>query len=277
MYLFFLLLLLNSWWGASGCAETHSPMLPEVYDEQNVTGWWMSEKLDGIRGYWDGQQLYSKNGNPLTPPVEFTATFPPFPVEGELWGGRNSFEDTASIVQRKEAHQGWMSLRFGIFDVPEEAGNFRQRIAKITEWLEQHPSSTAFVIEQIPVSDAEHLRSELLRIEQLGGEGLIVRDPDAAYEAGRSLTILKVKNFEDAEAVVVAHLPGKGKYEGKLGALLVEQPDGTRFRIGTGFSDAERENPPAIGTLITYKYYGRYRSGLPKFPSFLRIRQDSQL
>jgi DNA ligase-1 len=80
-----------------------------------------------------------------------------------------------------------------------------------------------------------------------------------------------------AEAVVVAHLPGKGKYEGRLGALLVEEQDGTRFRIGSGFNYAERENPPAVGTVITYKNYGRYLSGLPKFPSFLRIRKDNDM
>jgi DNA ligase-1 len=275
--LVFLLVLFNVLGSGSGYAETHRPMLPEVYTEQDVTGWWMSEKLDGIRGYWDGHRLYSKNGHPLNPPPEFTATFPPFPLEGELWAGRSSFEETSSIVQRKEAHPGWMRLGFGIFDLPEEAGSFRQRISKISEWFQKHPSPTAFVIEQIPVADREHLRAELKRIEQLGGEGLIVRDPDARYEAGRSMQILKVKNFDDAEAIVVAHLPGKGKYEGRLGALLVEQTDGLCFRIGTGFSDIERDNPPAIGTLITYKFYGRYLSGLPKFPSYLRVRRDSEL
>jgi DNA ligase-1 len=263
----------------SGCGwtETHQPMLPDVYAEQEVVGWWMSEKLDGVRGYWDGHQLFSKNGHLFTPPQEFTASFPPFPVEGELWAGRNRFEETVSIVQRKEAHSGWMRLRFGVFDLPQESGPFHQRIAKIKDWLLKNPSTTLFVIEQIPVTDTSHLEKELARIEHLGGEGLVVRDPKALYEAGRSQHILKVKTFEDAEAVVIAYLPGKGKHEGRLGALLVERPDGVRFRLGSGFSDAERENPPAIGSIITYKFFGLYQSGLPKFPSFLRVRKDSQL
>lgn len=262
---------------SQAAAAPNQPMLPHIYDEQKIIGWWMSEKLDGIRGYWDGQQLFSKNGRLLFPPAEFTAVFPPFPVEGELWGGRNSFEQTASIVQREKPHAEWMRLTFGIFDLPRESGHFRQRFSKIKEWSDQHQNSTAFVIDQIPIHSLQQFRDELQRIENLGGEGLIVRDPDAHYESGRSMSILKVKSCQDAEANVIAYLPGKGKHEGRLGALLVEEKDGTQFRIGTGFSDSERENPPAIGTLITYKYYGRYQSGLPKFPSFLRVREDSDL
>lgn len=258
-------------------AEPNQPMLPQVYDKQDIIGWWMSEKLDGIRGYWDGQQLFSKNGRLLFPPAEFTATLPPFPVEGELWVGRNGFEQTASIVQREKPHAGWLTLKFGIFDLPRESGTFRQRLSKIKVWLDKHPASSAFLIDQTPVRYLQQFRDELQRIENLGGEGLIVRDPDARYESGRSMAILKVKNFQDAEAIVIAHLPGKGKHDGRLGALLVEPEEGAQFRIGTGFSDTERESPPAIGTVITYKYYGRYRSGLPKFPSFLRVRSDSNL
>jgi DNA ligase-1 len=77
------------------------------------------------------------------------------------------------------------------------------------------------------------------------------------------------------EAVVISHLAGQGRNEGKMGSLLVELP-GTRttFKIGTGFSDEIRQNPPNIGTLITFKYFGFYQSGIPKFPSFLRIRDE---
>jgi DNA ligase len=256
-------------------AEPSQLMLPHIYEEQDIIGWWMSEKLDGIRGYWDGQQLFSKTGRLLSPSSEFTATLPPFPVEGELWGGRNSFEQTASIVQREKPHAGWMTLKFGIFDLPRESGSFRQRLSKIKAWSDEHQTPSVFVIKQIPVRSLQQFRDELQRIENLGGEGLIVRDPDARYESGRSMSILKVKSFQDAEASVIAYLPGKGKHEGRLGALLVEGKDGTQFRIGTGFSDSERDNPPQVGAIITYKYYGRYQSGLPKFPSFLRVREDT--
>lgn len=258
-----------------GAAEL---MLPQVYREQvEVSGWLMSEKLDGVRGYWDGQQLLSKNGNRLFAPAEFTRGLPPFPLEGELWGGRGRFEQTVSIVRPQQPHAGWRQLRFAIFDVPQVPGGFSARIKLARDWFASQPSAYAFVIPQLAVRDQAQLQQELQRIEALGGEGLIVRQPDALYTAGRSSEILKVKNYQDAEALVVAHLPGKGRNEGRLGALLVALADGRQFKIGSGFSDAERELPPPVGATITFSYYGKYRSGIPRFPSFIRIRQDLDL
>ena len=257
----------------SVCAA--EPMLPKVYSEQvDISGWLMSEKLDGVRGYWDGQQLFSKNGHPLNPPPEFIRDLPDFPLEGELWGGRGSFAQAAGVVRRKQPNEGWLQLKFAIFDVPEASGGFTQRIEIVRIWFAAHPSSYAFVIPQTAVTDREHLQQELHRIEKLGGEGLIVRKPDALYTAGRSMEILKVKSYQDAEATVIAHLPGKGRNSGRLGSLLVVLKDGTQFKLGSGFSDAERDNPPAIGVVITFRFYGKYPSGIPKFPSYLRVRED---
>lgn len=258
-----------------GAAE---PMLPKVYSEQvDIDGWLMSEKLDGVRGYWDGQQLFSKNGHRLNPPEEFICDLPEFPIEGELWGGRGTFEQTVAIVKRKQSYDGWLQLKFAIFDVPAAPGGFTQRIEIVQNWFAEHPSRHAFVISQIPLKNENHLQKELQRIEHLGGEGLIVRKPEAFYTAGRSMEILKVKSYQDAEATVVAQLPGKGRNQGRLGSLLVQLDDGQQFRIGTGFNDAEREKPPSVGEVITFKYYGKYQSGLPKFPVFLRVRQDKAL
>ena len=261
-----------------GLAQAIEPMLPKVYAEQvDVCGWLVSEKLDGVRGYWDGQKLFSKNGHVLHPPAEFVRGLPDFPLEGELWGGRGTFAKIASIVKRKQPHDGWLQLKFSIFDVPDTPGGFVQRIKIAQNWFALHPSDYAFVIPQNLVPDKDYLQQELQRIEHLGGEGLIVRNPEALYRAGRSIEILKVKSYQDAEATVVAYLPGKGRNEGQLGSLLVKLDDGTQFKIGTGFSDEERNNPPPIGEVITFKFYGNYPSGIPKFPSFLRIRQDKSL
>lgn len=259
-------------------SAANRPMLPQTYSGQvDVSGWLMSEKLDGVRGYWDGTQLWSKNHRLLQPPDRFIRDLPPFPLEGELWAGRKHFADSVSIVGRRKPHAGWLQLQFAIFDVPQAPGGFRQRIRQARKWFATHPTTYAFVIPQIPVQNREHLQEELRRIEKLGGEGLIVRQPDARYRGGRSPQILKVKTYQDAEAVVIEQLPGKGRNRGRLGALLVELEDGSRFRIGTGFSDAERESPPEPGTVITFKYYGSYKSGIPRFPVFLRVRTDHEL
>ncbi|MDD3815214.1 MAG: DNA ligase [Desulfocapsaceae bacterium] len=253
-------------------------MLPQVYTESiDISGWLVSEKLDGVRGYWDGKRLLSKNGNPFHPPAVFYHNFPPFALEGEIWGGRGNFEKTVSVVKQQQPHAGWLELKFAIFDVPQKPGGFTQRLEKAKNWFAEHPSSFAFVIPQKTLQDKRQLKVELQQVEKLGGEGLIVRRPDTIYNRGRSDEILKVKSFFDMEAVVIGHIEGKGKNSGRLGSLLVKLPDKTRFKIGTGFSDGERDKPPPIGSIITFKYYGFLKSGLPKFPSFLRIRQDDSL
>jgi DNA ligase-1 len=259
-------------------ARAHAPMLPQVYQTgMDVSGWWMSEKLDGVRAYWDGEVLYSKNGMQLNPPPEFTAGFPPFALEGELWGGRGNFEPTVSCVLRQQPHPGWFELRYAIFDVPKMAGSFKVRLEKVSAWLSLNPSSYVFLIPQTPIEDPAHLARCLDEIVEQGGEGLIVRDPEGGYTPGRSAAILKVKRFEDAEAIVEGHESGNGRNKERLGALLVRTPDGVKFKIGTGFSDAERKNPPPPGTVITYKFSGKYASGIPRFPVYLRVRADSNL
>ncbi|MDY0190434.1 MAG: DNA ligase [Desulfuromonas sp.] len=259
-------------------AMAFDPMLPRVYSTNvDVSGWLMSEKLDGVRAYWDGQQLYSKNGHLLQPPKQFTVDLPNFPLEGELWGGHGTFQQVASTIQRQQPHAGWLKLKFAIFDAPTIPGGFAQRIVQAQQWFSNHPSAYAFVIKQTIVRDADHLQQQLRAIEHAGGEGLIVRQAEALYIHGRSHTILKVKSYQDAEATVIAHLPGHGRNRARMGALVVELNNGIQFRLGSGFSDAEREHPPAIGENITFKYYGYYPSGIPKFPSFMRCKADAEL
>lgn len=270
-----LLLLLWPW--SLVQAGEHAPMLPQVYAEGDaVAGWWMSEKLDGVRGYWDGRLLWSKQGKLLQPHPDFVAGWPDFALEGELWGGRGSFERTAAVVRQPQSAD-WLQLRFAIFDVPAGAGPFSERIEGARAWFQDHPTPYAFVIEQVPVENSAQLQAELQRVEAAGGEGLMVRNPQAPYAAGRSAEVLKVKSFADAEAIVIEHLPGQGENQGRLGALLVERPDGLRFKLGTGFSAAQRLQPPPLGSTVSYKYYGLYPSGIPRFPAFLRLRRDQGL
>ncbi|MCP5143044.1 MAG: DNA ligase [Chromatiales bacterium] len=235
-------------------------------------GWLLSEKLDGVRAWWDGKRLLSRNGNPFAAPDWFTAALPPFELDGELWSGRGEFERIASIVTRDQPHEGWRAIGYHIFEVPHADGGLPQRLARLRDWLDTHPSAHLHIIEQTPCLDRAHLLARWNAVEAAGGEGLVLRDPDLPYTAGRHPGARKLKRFTDMEARVVGHIAGNGRLRDSLGALLVELPDGRRLRIGTGFSDAERAAPPPVGASVSFKHQGFTASGLPRFPVFLRVR-----
>ncbi len=242
-------------------------------NDTDLTGWWMSEKLDGVRAYWDGKSFYSRLGNRFIAPDWFTAGLPEVPLDGELWAGRRLFQKTVSIVRRQDAGKAWESVRFLVFDAPQHSGAFEERLELVERLFEPPPPHAAAHEHQI-CEGFEHMKRELTRVEELGGEGLMLREPASLYEAGRSTTLLKVKSFFDAEAKVVAHLKGKGRHKGRLGALEVVTPGGVSFSVGTGLSDAERESPPPVGSVVTYRYQELTDTGVPRFPSFIGVRTD---
>ena len=234
----------------------------------------MSEKLDGVRGYWTGKELISRQGNLFHAPEWFTRNLPPTPLDGELWTEREQFQELVSIVRREKADTDWKKVHYFVFDAPGIEGGFEKRLDFACRWFLEHPNLFAEVLEHQICESEEHLRKKLKKVESLGGEGMMLRKPSSPYTVGRSHDLLKVKTYEDTEATVIKHLPGSGKHTGRLGSILVELPNGIQFAIGTGFSDQERDNPPPIGSIVTFKYYGFYKSGIPKFASFLRIRQE---
>lgn len=250
-------------------------MLPEKYTGQELGEEWLwSEKLDGIRGEWTGAEMLTKQGRKLDVPAYFVENFPSFPLSGEIWGGRGTFEHTASIVATSRADRGWHSLRFAIFDSKDSVLPIEERIERARLWFSSHPSKYAFVIDQKPVVDRFHLQRLLEEIEEGGGEGLVLIRKGSKYVNGRSVDVLKVKNFKDSEGVVVGYIPGKGRNSGRMGSLVLEllNDRSIRFKLGTGFTDQLRVDPPPIGAIVTFKYTGFYASGKPKFPSFLRVR-----
>jgi len=258
-------------------AEAIAPrlLLAESWDgTADVAGWWLSEKLDGVRTYWTGRQFLSRQGNPFYAPDWFTAGLPPVPLDGELWLGRKMFQRAVGIVRRQDMTELWKELRFLVFDAPESGSAFESRLASAARMLHASCPPYARVHEHVPCAGTDHLRRELARVEALGGEGLMLRQPESHYEAGRSATLLKVKTFRDAEARIVGHEPGKGRHKGRLGALLVEMANGTRFAVGTGLSDAERSSPPPVGSTITFRYQELTDGGVPRFPVFVGRRGD---
>jgi DNA ligase-1 len=257
----------------SGEEKAGAPvLLAETWDgNTDVSGWWMSEKLDGVRAYWDGAKLISRLGNAFHAPDWFVAGLPKQPLDGELFLARKSFQKTTAIVRRQDKSDHWKQIKFLIFDAPAHGGVFEERVEflkglRIHEHAQVHPHTLC--------TGAACLKEELARVEALGGEGLMLRQPQSKYAAGRSFTLLKVKSFKDDEAVVVAHQGGAGKHKGRLGALVVRLASGIEFSIGTGFSDKERESPPPVGSTVVFRYQELSDGGVPRFPSFFAVREE---
>ena len=242
-----------------------------------LSGWWMSEKLDGVRAYWNGKTFLSRLGNEFMAPKWFTDGLGDQPLDGELWVDRGEFQKTVSIVRRQDRSEQWKHVSYVVFDAPSLKGPFEERIEQLEERLKKAGLPHASALEHIECEGLDHLEKELARIEGLGGEGVMLRQPGSQYVAGRSTTLLKVKTFHDSEGVVIGYVPGKGKHKGRTGALIVELPDGTRFNVGTGMSDKERENPPKVGSTITYRYQELTKAGVPRFPSYIGERVDVKI
>lgn len=241
----------------------------------DLQGYWVSEKLDGVRAYWDGQQLLSRGGNIIAAPDWFLRGFPAQPLDGELWMGRGRFARVSAAIRRLQPKaEEWRQIRFMVFDLPASGVPFSERVKRMRELVGKTSSYHLAMVEQRPATDHDALLAHLDRVMAVGGEGLMLHHGDSIYKAGRTAALLKVKTFQDAEATVVDYSEGKGKYQGQVGALVVETGDGRRFKLGSGLSDNERADPPPVGSIVTYKFYGLTANGLPRFASFLRIRND---
>lgn len=235
--------------------------------------YWVSEKLDGVRAVWDGRVLRFRSGREIAAPDGFVAALPAQPLDGELWLGRGRFDELSGIVRREQPDPAaWRAVRYMLFDLPGAPGEFGQRLARMTHIVDQAGVDWLQVVPQSRLTDRAALRRLFDDVVAGGGEGLMLHRADAHWAAGRSDALLKLTPWLDAEATVLGHLPGKGRHRGRLGALDVRTADGRRFRIGSGFSDAQRSVPPPVGAEVTYRYRELTRGGVPRFPVFLRLR-----
>jgi len=264
-------------------ANTKPPLLlANVYQSGvQLADYWVSEKYDGVRGFWNGQKLLTRGGLLINAPGWFTANWPTTPMDGELWAGRGQFQKAVSTVRQQTPDDAaWRGIKFMVFDLPAEPGTFTERLSTLNSLVGKLGTAWVQAVPQTKVASHAALLSQLKQITKAGAEGLMLHRGSSLYKGVRNDDLLKVKTHDDAEAKVVAHIPGKGKYAGQLGALLVEIPaaegkTAQRFKLGTGFSDAQRQNPPAVGSQVTYRYRGLNDSGIPRFASFMRQREDS--
>jgi len=228
----------------------------------------MSEKLDGIRAYWDGKNLLTRSGNIIHAPKWFTKDYPPFEIDGELWTKRKDFENISSIVRDRVPSKEWNQIKHYIFEVPNTKGGLLERLSNV----KPYQNSIIKIIPQLLIKDKNHLQQFLMDIDSKGGEGVVVRDPKALYIAKRTNKALKVKTFLDKECRIIAHNGGHGKFKGLLGSVTCVLDNNTTFKIGSGFKLKERKNPPPVGSVITFKYKEFTKYGKPRFPVFLRVR-----
>jgi DNA ligase-1 len=270
MCLIGLLALFSSFMAHAGAPDLL--LLTKYRPGMDINGWYMSEKLDGVRAYWNGRQLLSRQGKPFAAPAWFTGILPPFELDGELWIGRGRFEETLSIVSRDQPHPGWRSITYNIFEIPNAPGGLDSRLGRLREYLQYHPVAYLQIIPQVVCQNADHLMRRLEAVVTAGAEGLVLRNPASSYATGRSPNALKVKRFDDMEGRVIGYRPGKGKYQGMTGALWVEISGNRRFYIGSGLTDQLRAVPPPVGSVITFKHQGFTNTGLPRFASYSRMR-----
>ena len=261
---------------AKSLAAAPALMLAAVYQPgMPLADYWVSEKFDGVRAYWDGSQLRLRGGETVKAPAWFTEHWPSVPMDGELWAGRGRFEQAVSTA-RSQAPQdaAWREMRFMVFDLPAQPGTFTERLAALRRLLPVTTAPALVLVAQQRATTHEDLQVLLERTVRGGGEGLMLHRGSSLYRAERNNDLLKVKTFEDADARVVAYVNGKGRNASRLGALVVEMPDGRRFKLGTGLTDAQRTSPPAVGSWVTYRFNGSTENGLPRFARFLRERPD---
>lgn len=262
---------------ASATLQAHGLTLAAPYrSDLDLRAYWVSEKYDGVRAHWDGRRLLSRQGLPLAAPAWFTQGWPATALDGELWAGRGQFALVQSVVAQQGAPEsGWRSLRYMVFDLPQHPGPFSARLQTLQQTVAALHQPWVQAVPQWRVASHAELQRQLREQVQAGAEGLMLRREDAPYRGGRSEDLVKLKPLDDAEAVVVAHLPGRGKYQGLTGALEVQMPSGQRFRLGSGLSDADRAHPPPLGSTVTYRHNGWHASGLPRFARFWRVRLDA--
>ncbi|KXF80523.1 DNA ligase [Enterovibrio coralii] len=256
------------------------PQLAKEYQPAKHHNWerfLYSEKLDGIRAIWNGESLLTRSGNPIAAPAWFLAALPNVPIEGELWSGRGQFEHVMSVVMDDEPDEkAWQSIRFMIFDLPLSPEPFADRYKKAIQLVENLSVEHVDYIPHFAVVSESQLDEKLKEINNKGGEGIMLRLKERLYVSGRSDGTLKMTVAQDAEAEVIGYVDGKGKHEGRMGALIVKMENGQTFKIGTGFTDQERENPPKEGTKVTYRYNGYTERGIPKFARFVRVDETKQ-
>ena len=239
-------------------------MLARRYEHTDPRGWWMSEKLDGVRAIWNGSDFISRSGKVFPAPSELKESMPVgIILDGELFGGRGKFQTSIGKIRRGI----WDGITYKVFDVinpePFEARQATLNASQLPAWCE--------VVEQVKCLSRDHLEQYEHDLVELGAEGVMIRKPESLYRHSRSSDLLKLKRFQSAEAEVIGYEQGAGKHSHRIGALVARFA-GEVFKLGTGLTNEQRDNPPAIGSMVTFSFFELTDGGKPRFPSFIAVR-----
>lgn len=264
---------------ANSSRDGHQQGLPPValandYRQSIVVKrYWFSEKYDGIRAIWNGQQLITRTGNPIYAPSWFTAGLPNDWIEGELWAGRGNFHTVQkTVLDHQPDSRAWRHIQWMVFDMPKAAGVYPQRYALLSHWVTVFQRSHVRLVDYQPVVSHQQLLTTLAKVDDQQGEGIMLQSVTDDYRAGRSDALLKLKSVADAEATVIGYKPGQGRWKGMVGSLKVRDNKGQVFFLGSGLSEQQRRHPPAIGSSVTFRHNGFTYKGTPRFARFLRER-----
>lgn len=270
-------------------------------------GWLMSEKLDGYRGQWDPEDynFWSRQKKLFNAPEWFKKAMPYEHLDGELFCGRENFQKMGAVRKKNPTDEDWFPIKFYVYDAPSIEGEFYDRYVALQEIVKQaeinwnelktslgekfHNVSCPIVLTRHhEVESIEHMKSFYKEILDLGGEGIMLKNPWSEYEEGRSYHLLKWKPNYDAEGIVVDYKEGTGKYKNMLGSLVIrplinkgnyqviDKDENHDFSI-SGMDDSIRNSykiTHPIGTIITYEYSGMTEKNIPRFARYMRIRDD---
>lgn len=274
----------GAWWLPTVGAQAASPGRPTAAVKEvqlalvwsptrSPHGFLVSEKFDGVRAVWDGQVLRFRSGRPIAAPVWFTSALPRQSLDGELWMGRGTFDRLSGVVRQAVPNdEAWRAVKYLVFDAPGHIAAYADRVRGLQSALAAARVPWLMPVDHQTVKDPQDLQSMLADTVRQGGEGLMLHRADALWQSGRTDALYKFKPDLDEEGLVVGHQTGKGRLSNQTGALLLETPQGQRFALGSGLSDALRRDPPPVGAWVTYRYQDRTPSGLPRFASFVRVR-----
>jgi len=246
------------------------------------TGWFASEKFDGVRAVWDGKDFISRSGIKFNAPESYKKYLPNNMVlDGELFLGRDKFQETISIVRHKIPNEeDWTTIKYNVFDLPLSKKTARERIKEYTKIVQgicakfKGKKCPIIAVKQYEIKNTTNLEKQYQNILKMEGEGMMLKQPDSLYTGTRSKNLLKYKPTFDSEAKITGHTMGEGKYTGKLGAFIVKDVKTKKaFNVGSGLTDEMRKNYKKtypIGTIITYQYTSLTKDGIPRHPRFFR-------